>query len=280
MADEMAIKLSLPIMYRIPALIASLLLAASASAAPYEICAISDPECDRVVDAFLKSQAAVTQKRLHRIFVDTMSKLSGRDRQVLDREQEDWDRSVRITCKERAKLAGADAATEKRECLANEQFRRAVALDLRLASILDKRGSVYWRGPVPIRLSETNLDIYYGSEEYATRTGHFDLSRMANGTYHLDFSTPGSNGHLCDGAATMRRRGNLLELIAADGEDPPVDLQTGNEQVKVQVQTDENGTCNLTAKVFPYHVELDGNFACKMLFSCGERAATVGIFFR
>jgi len=250
------------------------------AARPFDDCLAENKSCMKSVIAFLRTDAEISDKRERKILNDLSLALQINEKSALDRDEKAWRKIVRRKCMAPKATVSINDALDMWGCLNWERDLRAVTLDQRLASLLEKGPTTYWQEGEPIHLSRTRLDIEYGIGEYTTATGNFDLTGDVDGIYSLSFSTPGANGHQCEGTAMMKRNGHTLTLISEGKAISNLNQQSSASQDRSHTEQSVSEECNLAVDVFPSHVKLDGNYACNELFSCGERAGTSGIFFR
>jgi uncharacterized protein YecT (DUF1311 family) len=233
-------------------------------------CATNDPRCVAAATAFLKKEAVKADERLRAIYRAYETILPKPERQGLKNDQATWLQTTSSDC-------GARTDTLDRwSCVGWSRNQRALELDRRLANALEHAGGKPPAPRFPIILTDQALGIEYGKPGlYVLNTDEFKLAQDADGTYAFSFGVVGGNGHVCSAAGKAMHSGSEYTRIP----DTQIDQNTFETAEGRQEQERLNVACKLDIRVFPNHVEFEGNDACHEYFLCGMRAAPAGTFF-
>jgi hypothetical protein len=233
-----------------------------------EACQSSNSSCISVVEKFVKTEASNSTNRLHRIYRAYEEALPVSERSALNVEQINWGKTDLSKCDSHKDVI------DRWSCIGWTTDLRSVELDRRLGDKLKDSSDKLQPMVFPNSLRKDHLGVFQGTPAlYALNFDTFDLSQDTKGSYAFSFDVVGGNGHSCSGDGNARRDGNIFTRV------PDRENITARTDKEGQDETDLlNRNCKLEIKLFPNHIEFDGNRDCVEYFLCG--ASPKGTFFR
>lgn len=226
-----------------------------------EPCDAKDSSCISVVVKFLKAEATKSTKRLHTIYRAYEKVLPASERSDLKVEQNNWSKTDISKCN------SINDVIDRWSCIEWATSLRSVELDRRLG---DKfKDSINKLQPValPINLRKDHLGVFAGTPVlYALNFDQFELSQDTDGNYEFSVEVVGGNGHSCSVGGNARREGNLFTRVPEETSEKIL-ARTAVESLETADLF--NRSCKLEIKLFPNHIEFEGNRECVEYFSCG-----------
>ena len=234
-----------------------------------EPCHAKDSSCISVVVKFLKAEATKSKKRLHAIYRAYEKVLPASERSDLKVDQNNWSKTDISKCNSN------NDVIDRWSCIGWATSLRSVELDRRLGDKLKDSINKLQPMVLPISLRKDHLGVFAGTPVlYALNIDQFDLSQDTDSSYAFSFEVVGGNGHSCSVGGNARRDGNLFTRVPEETSERIL-ARTAIEGLE---EADlHNRSCKLEIKLFPNHIEFEGNRACVEYFSCGT--SPEGTFF-
>lgn len=233
-------------------------------------CNAEELSCAAAAVAFVKNEATTSTRRLDTIVRAYEKVLSKSERSTLKTEQATWVKTDLSQCH----LGNGEL--ERWSCIGWNMDKRSLEVDRRLSNRL--KGKKLWPVSFPITLTKSRLGVSSSLPTYySTNVDEFQLSQNSDGSFAFSFVFLGGNGHICSGGGNARREGNLFVRVperTIEGISARTEIEDGPEAELL------NRQCKVEIKLFPNHIELEGNRECHEFFSCGARASPDGTFFR
>lgn len=235
-----------------------------------QACEAKDSSCISVVEEFVRTEATQSTKRLDSIYRAYEEMLTDSERSVLKTEQATWSQTDLAQCHSR------NESIDRWSCINWYQDQRSVELDRRLSDKLKDYSNNFRSVLLPISLRKNHLGVFAGTPAlYALNFDLIELSQDTDGSYAFSFEVAGGNGHVCSGGGSARREGNLFIRVPEKTKEKIL-AWTAIEGLEGADLL--NRSCKVEIKLFPNHIELEGNRECVEYFSCGT--SLKGIFFR
>lgn len=235
-------------------------------------CDAEDSSCIAVAVAFVKLEATQSEKRLDTIYRSYEKVLSESERGALKAEQAIWRQTALSNCDLSNDVIG------RWSCIGWNKNERSMELDRRLGNKLSNSSSKLRPELFPISLVRYELGISSSEPTYYSRNvDRFQLSQESDGRFTFSYVVVGGNGHVCSGGGNAMRDGNSFYRTP--------DLTPESVSSRTEIEDPEaaellNHNCKVKIRLFPYHIEFEGNRECHEYFTCGERASPKGEFFR
>lgn len=231
-------------------------------------CDTDNPQCVTEAETFLKMAALESMERLSTIYSVYEKLLTVPERGGLKEEQATWLQSNLAECN--SKQEGID----RWSCFGWSRDQRSMELDHRLSVKLDNNNIKPRPEQPPLHLTKDHLGVSSATPiYYSVNVDQFDLTQDSDGNYAFSFEVVGGNGHVCSGSGKAKRDGNLFSRVA---DQKISDVYDASDQ-EAELQ---NRNCKLEIKIYPYHIEFEGNRECHEYFLCGARASPEGVLFR